>query len=394
MKFVVAGAGIGGLCSALALSRCGVDVDVIERSPQISEVGAGLQLSPNAMKVIRALGVEDAVAAKSCRPDALELRLGKSGRTVFSIPMGDEAVRRYGAAYLHVHRADVIDALRAAVEDAGVRIRLGTEVASYAQDGDTVSIGLDTGEVVVADGLVGADGLKSAVRKRMFGPEAPLFTGAVAWRILSPANVAPDLPNGAVVWAGRRQHAVTYRIRNGALINFVGVVEDPSWRIESWHEPGDPEALMKRFAGWTDPLRRVIAAAEVCNRWALFDRNPLPEWSRGRVTLLGDACHPMPPFQAQGAAMAIEDAFVLSRCLVADAGNPVAALRRYETIRRPRTTRMLQSARDNMDVFHRSNALTQLATYGPMRLANSLAPAFVRSRQDWIYSHDVAQEPL
>ncbi len=391
MKVVIAGAGIGGLCTSLALSRNGFDVEIIERSPHLSEVGAGLQLSPNAMKVLRELGVEDAVAANGCRPETLELRLGRSGRTVFTIPMGEEAVRRYGAPYLHVHRADVVNALRVAAENTGVRIRLGTEVASYANERNAVHVGLDSGEVVVSDVLVGADGMRSAVRQRMLGPEAPLFTGAVAWRILSPSNAAPDLPNGAVVWAARKQHAVTYRIRRGEVVNFVGVVEQPDWRNESWYEPGDPKELMKRFAGWMDPLPQIIAAAEVCNRWALFDRNPLPKWCDKRVTLLGDACHPVPPFQAQGAAMAIEDAFVLAQCLKAGRSDPEIALQRYEMMRRPRANRMLRSARDNMGVFHRSNVLTQLATYGPMRLADILAPAFVRSRQDWIYGHDVTQ---
>lgn len=393
MRIVVAGAGIGGLSAALALARSGHEVEVVERSGVIGDVGAGLQLSPNAMKGLAALGVAEAAEAVSSEPEALELRVGKSGGKVFTIPVGQAARKRYGAPYLHIHRADLVELLRAAAESAGAKIRLGTRLSAYRREPDPVGlrIGLDTGDIVWADVLVGADGMRSTVRRLMFGAEHPRFTGSVAWRAVAPIEACRDLPNAAIVWAGAGKHAVTYRIRGGTLINFVGVVEEDDWREEGWDEEGDKKQLAAAFEGWAAPVTAVIGAARSCHRWALFDRDPLPRWSEGRVTLLGDACHPVPPFQAQGAAMAIEDAVVLARCLTGT-DKPEAALLAYEARRRKRTVKVLASSRSNMRVFHRSNFVTQAATYGPMRVADVVAPAFVRSRQDWIYSYDPAKD--
>jgi salicylate hydroxylase len=392
MKIVIAGGGIGGLSAALALAEAGHEVEVVERATALQDVGAGLQLSPNAMKALGALGVADAVEAVSSEPEALELRIGRTGAKVFSIPVGKTARRRYGAPYLHIHRADLIGVLAKAADARGVRIRLGARVSAWAREGEGLRIGLDTGAILNGELLVGADGMRSAVRRRMFGEDHPRFTGAVAWRALAPISACPDLPNAAVVWAGPGRHAVTYRIRRGEIINFVGVVEEDGWREEGWDEPGDRKKLLAAFEGWADPVVNVIERASSCHRWALFDRDPLPRWSEGRVTLLGDACHPMPPFQAQGAAMAIEDAVVLAQCLAARADAPEAALAAYEAKRKPRTTRVLASARSNMGVFHRSNAFTQAATYGPMRVAGLVMPAFVKSRQDWIYGFDATRD--
>lgn len=388
MKALIAGGGIGGLSAAIALAKVGFEVEVIERAPVLSDVGAGLQLSPNATKGLTALGVIEAVAALASRPETLEMRIGATGKKVFSIPIAKEARQRYGAPYLHIHRADLVEILRRAAEFAGARIRLGARVSAYVRDGAELRIGLDTGDIVPCDLLVGADGVRSNVRKQMIGDGDPRYTGAVAWRATVPAEVAPDLPHSAIVWAGPGRHAVTYRIRRGELINFVGVVETETGCAESWDQTGDPLALAAEFGAWAPPIPDIIASAGACFVWALFDRDPLPRWSEERVTLLGDACHPMPPFQAQGAAMAIEDAVVLAKCLHAE-GISAAALASYERLRKPRTARVLASARANMGVFHRSNALTQAATYGPMKLADRLFPAVVRSRQDWIYGYDV-----
>jgi len=390
MKVIIAGGGIGGLSAAIALSKVGCEVEVIERAPALGEVGAGLQMSPNASKALTALGVLEAVAAVSSMPQMLEMRLGRTGEKVFSIPIAKEARNRYGAPYLHVHRADLIEVLRRAAEFAGVHIRLGARVSAYVRDNDGLRVGLDTGAIVPCDLLVGADGVRSTVRKQMLGEEDPRYTGAVAWRLTVPADVAPDLPHSAIVWAGPGRHAVTYRIRRNELINFVGVVETDKWRGESWDQPGDLLELAEDFGDWAQPIPDIIAACGTCFVWALFDRDPLPRWHEERVVLLGDACHPMPPFQAQGAAMAIEDAIVLAKCVQAQ-GISATALGTYEKLRKPRTSRVLASARANMGVFHRSNAFTQAATYGPMKLADRLFPSFVRSRQDWIYGYDVRE---
>ncbi|MEQ1610268.1 MAG: FAD-dependent monooxygenase [Hyphomonadaceae bacterium] len=388
MKVVVAGAGIGGLCAAIALTKVGFDVEVVERAPALTEIGAGIQLSPNAVQGLAGLGVAEAVLAMSSQPQTLEMRIGRTGEKVFSIPIAKDARKRYGAPYLHIHRADLIEILRRAAEFAGVHIRLNARVAAYVREDTGLRIGLDTGAIIAADLLVGADGARSTVRKQMLGEDEARYTGAVAWRITAPADVAPDLPHAAIVWAGPGRHAVTYRIRRGELINFVGVVETDRWREESWVQVGDLTELAGEFGAWSPPIPDIIASAGECHVWALFDRDPLPRWSDDRVTLLGDACHAMPPFQAQGAAMAIEDSIVLAKCLQA-AGVSEESLKTYEKLRKPRTSRVLNSARSNMGVFHRSNAWTQAATYGPMKMADRLFPAFIRSRQDWIYDYDV-----
>lgn len=362
---------------------------MLERAPELGEVGAGLQLSPNAVKALRALGVAEAAEAVSVRPEALQMRSGRSGSLIFSIAMGETAINRYGAPYLHIHRADLLDVLAKAAAAAGVRVRLGARLSGYAIHGQHVRAGLDTGQVVEGDLLVGADGLNSAIRAQLIGPDLPRFAGCSAWRLTVPAGaVAGRLgEGGAVVWTGPGRHAVTYRIRRGELVNFVGVVETARRGQEGWDESGDLGELREDFKAFADPVQAVIEAATSCMRRALYDRDPLATWSGERVTLLGDACHAMPPFQAQGAAMALEDAVVLASVLRSD--RPLAeALTRYEALRKPRTAKVLDSARANMKIFHRANPVTQLATYGPMRLANLFMPEFVASRQDWIYGYD------
>ncbi|MEY2759760.1 MAG: hypothetical protein RIR33_3538 [Pseudomonadota bacterium] len=388
MKVVIAGGGIGGLSAAIALAKVGFEVELVERAQALTDVGAGIQLSPNATKGLAGLGVLEAVAQAGSTPLTLEMRIGRTGEKVFSIPIAQEARRRYGSPYIHVHRADLIEVLARAAAFAGVAVRLGARVSAYVRDRDGLRVGLDTGAIVPCDLLVGADGMRSTVRRQMMVEQEPRYTGAVAWRMTVPADVAPDLPQAAIVWAGPGRHAVTYRIRRGELINFVGVVETDRWPGESWDQPGNPTDLADDFGGWAPPIPDILVSASQCFVWALFDRDPLPTWSGDRVVLLGDACHPMPPFQAQGAAMAIEDAIVLAKCLQAH-GVSQDALTRYEQLRKPRATKVLASARANMGLFHRSNALTQAATYGPMKLADRLFPAFVRSRQDWIYDYDV-----
>lgn len=234
MKVVVAGAGIGGLSAAVALSKVGFEVEVVERAPELTEVGAGIQLSPNAIKGLAGLGVAEAVLAMASLPEALEMRIGRTGERVFSIPMGRAGLKRYGAYYAHIHRADLIEILRRAAEFAGVRIRLGARVSAYVNEPHCIKVGLDTGHIIDADLLVGADGSRSQVRTQMLGDVPARFTGAVAWRFTVPAEIAPDLPHAAIVWAGPGRHLVTYRIRRGELINFVGVIEEDRWRGESW----------------------------------------------------------------------------------------------------------------------------------------------------------------
>lgn len=390
MEAAIAGAGIGGLTAAIALARAGVSVDVFEQAGRLEEVGAGIQLSPNAMRVLEELEVADDLASVASWPAALELRMGESGRRIFSIPMGRRAVEKYGVGYAHLHRADLIAVLRAAAVAAGARVMLGARVIETVEENNKVRVGLSTGDVGRFDLLIGADGLHSAVREKAIAHDSARFTGCVAWRMVVPGEGLEDLfdPAKAVVWVGPGKHAVTYPLRGGRLVNFVGVTESDEHRTESWSEAGDVAQVARDFEGWADPVTRVIEAGTACHRWALFDRAALPRWSNGRITLLGDACHPMPPFQAQGAAMAIEDAWALAECLSAFPGNVSRALSRYESLRKGRTRKVVRSARANKAVFHRRSGLTQLATYGPMWLADRIAPFIVHRRQDWLYGHD------
>jgi salicylate hydroxylase len=379
MRAVVAGAGIGGLAAALALARRGWAVEVIEAAQGLAEVGAGLQMSPNAMRVLDALGVAGRVEAEGFLPQAAELRHWRTGALHGAVALGDAARARWGAPYIHVHRADLQAALLDAARDAGVVVTVATRVTGYADGG---------ARVLTSDGdravglLVGADGIRSAVRAAMLGDAPPRFTGQVAWRAVVPADRLPQglVPPVAAVFCGPGRHAITYRLRGGSLVNLVAVEERAAWAEEDWRQAGDPADLARAFAGWAAPVAGVIAAVDACHLWGLFDRDPLPRWVDGRVALLGDAAHPMLPFMAQGAAQAIEDAAALARH-VAGGATP-AALAAYQAERRPRTAAIQAASRANAGLYHlRGAAALKLAVL-------RAAPGLMRARLDAVYGHD------
>lgn len=390
MKALIAGGGIGGVTAALCLLDAGWEVELYERSAAFGEIGAGIQISPNGVRVLERLGLRPALDRVAFRPEALEMRIGTSGTQLFRIPMREHAERRYGAPYYHVHRADLLSLLTEALGTRAPRaVAFAKELAGFEKSGRGVIASFAGGSIAQGDVLVGADGIHSRVRERLLGAEAARFTGNVAWRLVVPAAKLKDLvPPTACIWVGPGRHAVTYYLRGGELVNFVGAVERDDWRSESWTERGDKSDLAADFAGWARPIAGVIAEAAECYRWALFDRDPLTRWCGDNVALLGDACHPMLPFLAQGAVMAIEDAWVLSRKLK-DASDIPAALAAYEAARKPRTTRVQLGARAQMGLYHKRGLMEQFATYGPMWLAARLAPSFVHARQDWLYSHNV-----
>jgi len=354
---LVVGAGVGGLTAALALARAGLLVTVVEQAQALGEVGAGLQVSPNATRVLVNIGLEAELSALAFRPEAVEARGWRRGQEISRVPLGDSARERYGFPYFHMHRADLVSVLeQASRAEPRIHLRLGEAVAACEDDG-TPSLVLASGERLEADVLVGADGLRSLVREALFGPAAPRFTGNVAWRGLIPAErlEGADIRPVATLWMGPGAHFVHYSVRGGTLVNFVGVVERNDWREESWSSRGEAADLRRDFSGWHPTVRRIVEAApeDACFRWALFDRDPLPRWSHGAVTLLGDACHPTLPFMAQGACMAIEDAAVLAACLSSGRrGGIPAALSRYEDLRRPRTAGIQASSRRNAMIYH------------------------------------------
>jgi salicylate hydroxylase len=393
MKVLIVGAGIGGLCAALSLHKAGIDVRVFERASALGEIGAGVQISPNGVRVLHGLGLQAALDAVVFRPQAVELRLHRSGFEVSRTPLGAQIAARYGAPYYHIHRADLhrllLDAVR---ERLGDIVELCREVVGVSQTADGVQVGFADGGSESGDGLVGGDGIHSKVRAALLGPEKPTFTGNVAWRGVVPIErlKGVDLRPVVTSWMAPHSHAVTYFLRRGELVNFVGVTESAEWTGESWTELGRKADLLRDFTGWHTTVRAIVNAIDEPYRWALFDRRPLPKWSEGRVTLLGDACHPMLPFMAQGAVMAIEDGAVLAACLAGGYNDIPAALKRYEALRLPRTAKVQAGARAQGAIFHLSSPLARLSTYGAMSLASRLSPSKVAARSDWLMSYDAA----
>lgn len=352
---LIAGGGIGGLTAALECARQGFPVEVFEQADEFTDVGAGIQLSPNPSRVLLSLGLADAIEAVAFLPEGTEFRHWRTGRLISFNPLGKAALEKFGAPYYHIHRADLSRLLaEAAAAEPNVTLHTDTRVTGFTETDTGVQVQTDAG-THSGRALIGADGIHSVVREDLFGAESPTFTGNVAWRGLVPAD---RLPKGLVhpvagVWWGPGKHFVHYYVRSGELVNCVCVVEKDGWEVESWTERGDQAELKQDFAGWHETIQALIdnMDPDACFRWALFDRPPMSRWSRGSVTLLGDACHPTLPFMAQGAAMAIEDAAVLARCLTAEASVP-AAFERYEGLRRARTAGIQNGSRRNAKVFH------------------------------------------
>jgi salicylate hydroxylase len=386
VRAILVGGGIGGLAAAVALSRRGIAVTVLERSPVLGEAGAGIQLGPNATRVLIALGLEQPLLQKGFEPEAAEVRDASDQRLLLRNRLGLMARSRWGAPYLQLHRADLQAMLLDAAERAGCEIRLAADVARCDQHANGVRVILADGETCDADLVVAADGVRSGLRQSLFGPGAPRFTGQVAWRGTVAAASLPAglVPPVAAVWAGPGRHFVHYYVRGGAAVNFVGVVER-DWREESWTMPGDPAELLADFAGWPPVVEALCRAAETPFRWALFDRPPLSRWSRGRMTLLGDAAHPMLPFLAQGAAMAIEDAAVLAHHLAATP-DVEAALALYQDDRLERTRRVQAASRFNARLFHLPPLIGR-AAFAAAAFADGLTPSGAAARFDWLYGY-------
>ncbi len=387
---LICGAGIGGLTAALALARRGWSVSVVEQAEELSEVGAGIQLSPNAMHVLQALHLGDAIARVSFEPLASTIRDYATGLAHMDQPLKGLCQSRYGAPYLHIYRPDLHKLLRDAAQTAGVSILLGQTAKSVSQTETQAHLHTQSG-TRSGDVLIGADGLRSVVRDAILKPELPRFTGQVAWRGTIPTEALPQnlIAPKATVWVGPHHHFVTYYIKSGQLVNFVAVQERADWTKTGWNEPGDVGELREAFKDWHPEVRTLLDATQECYLWALHARDPLPKWSEHRATLLGDAAHPMLPFMAQGAAMAIEDAWVLADALT---NAPVqTALKRYEAARMPRTAMVQKMSQDNAKLFHRSQSLSDLWPRAKLRIAR-LFPKAPLYQLDKIYGVNVTQE--
>lgn len=381
----IAGAGIGGLTAALALAKAGFAVTLVERAPVLEEAGAGVQLAANATRCLQALGIYERVAAQAVFPTAFAVLDGRRGTRLAGGPMGTEAEARFGGPFLVIHRADLQAALLAAVrEEPGIDLRLGHALESFdaTDSGVTLHVRHEGGDAALtAEALIGADGLRSVVRGALQPGARPSFRHRAAWRATVPVEALPAALTDPVtrLWIGPGAHLVTYPVKAGRAINLVAVTPDGR-EAHGWSEAAARDELLAHYSGWCDEARALLDAPERWLRWALFDLDPLPRWSAGPVTLLGDAAHAMPPFLAQGAAQAIEDAVILARELAGALDIP-AALRRYEAARRPRTARVQRAARGMDRIYHLA---------GPARIARDLVmrlqpESAVLERYRWIY---------
>lgn len=346
---LIIGAGMGGLTAGLALQRFGHHVRIFEQAPNLEEVGAGLTVGPNATHVLEYLGLGEDIARYADIPDAGAVKHYRSGATLVSTYRGDTPRQLYGANYYQIHRADLHGLLtRAVLSNDPACIHLGHNFKHLEQGSDRVIAHFENGESAQGDILVGCDGTRSTVRAQLFSLNPLRFTGDIAWRGLVPADLLTQdmmTPSSAMT-IGPGQTFTRYFVRKRTLVNYVAGQEKSGWEIESWSERSTVEEVLAAYDGWHEHVRGIIAATppELCFKWALFDRDPLPEWSRGRVTLLGDAAHASLPYLGQGAAMAFEDALVLARCLD-QASDPSTAFKIYEAVRQPRTRWVMESGR-------------------------------------------------
>ena len=344
-RVAIIGGGIGGLTAANALSRAGIEVAVYEAAAELKEIGAGVALHPNAMRVLRAIGVEGNVREVAGHAPWQVVRNWKTGRVIGKTSREQQAAS-FGITGATVHRADLLDVLAGALP-AGL-VTLGKRCTGVRPDGDLAVARFADGSEVEADVIVGADGIHSPVRAALFGPDAPRFTGKICYRSVIPTGAVSSTPPSTegAQWLGPHGTIVLYPLRGEELINVVCHYDDASYRHESWIAKCSREEVLERYAGWHESLLRLFAGAQIWYKWALYDRDPIPRWTRGRVTVLGDAAHPMRPYLGQGACQAIEDGAVLATALSAEASDPVTGLARYERTRRPRASQVVLAARE------------------------------------------------
>jgi salicylate hydroxylase/6-hydroxynicotinate 3-monooxygenase len=370
LNIAIVGAGMGGLSTAAALRLIGIDVTVYEQASQFARIGAGIQIGCNAMKVLRRLGLEAKLRGQSFYPRSWNNRDWRTGAVKFDMIFGESAEAKFGAPYLLAHRGDLHAALASAVPDD--HVRLGHRLVGLDQTAEGIRLSFANGATAVADAVIGADGVHSTVRDILFGTSAVNFTGRIAYRTTYPAALLGEHRIGdCTKWWGEDRHIVIYYVKpDRSEVYLVTSQPEPEFRIESWSAKGDVRQLRAAFAGFDGEVEQVLAACPDVHKWAIVDRDSLTHWQEGNVTLLGDACHPMTPYMAQGAAMAIEDAAVLSRCLDGVEREGVAdAFRRFEATRNERTARVQHTSRTNTWLREKTDT-------------------------DWVYAYDAWTTPL
>ncbi|MGW5472090.1 FAD-dependent monooxygenase [Streptomyces chartreusis] len=382
-RIVIVGGGIGGLTAAAFLHRAGLSATVYEQAPALTEVGAGILLAPNAVRLLRRLGVMERLLRRAVPLEwAWEFRRWADGSVLSVERLGRVCERLYGERTYTVHRADLLDTVRSAVPDEWVR--LGRRCTAVEAGPDGAVLHFADGSAVAADVVIGADGVHSVVRGAVAEPASTRYSGLCAFRTVVPAPAAPEfaLRPAQTLWLGPGRHFVHYPIAGGDAVNVVAVAPAGDFTDESWSATATVEELRAEFAGWDPRVTDLVTAGGAPGRWALLDREPLPRWSRGGITLLGDAAHPMFPFFAQGAAQSIEDAAVLAHCLATTAESPEQALRRYEAARIERTTRLQRVSHARSDINHLPDGPEQRSRDAALAGSDPLL------RNGWIYGHD------
>ena len=384
----IIGAGLGGLNAAIALRQRGFDVTLYEQADALGEIGAGIQLSPNASRVLIALGLDEAFEAIAFEPERHVVRNWKTGNVVSATQMKGVFRAQYGAGYFGAHRADLHEVLQHAVP--ADCIRLNARCTGIRQLADRVALTFADGSEAEADVVIGADGIHSAVRASLFGADKAKFTGHIAWRGLVPTNALPKglIEPDMTAWFGPQGTVVHYYVRRGEMVNWIAHYET-DWRDESWRVESDWREAAEAYAGWHPTLAELFSRTERCYKWALYDRDPLSRWTQGRVTLLGDAAHPMLPYLAQGAAQAIEDGFVLAEMLDQHRADPARGLQAYEQARRPRTSRIQLHARERGKINNTTSAFARFKRDLGYRLKRLIKPKEHTYKIEWIYGHDV-----
>jgi len=388
-QILIAGGGIGGLTAAIALGRRGIKATVLERSSFTDRTGAGIQLGPNATRILRELGVLAAIRPAAFRPDAMSLYDGPTGRQLQSLPLGKRADKYYGAPYLTFHRADLHDGLRSVAEKiATIKLETGFDVTSIKTDGDAMLVRSADGAVAKGSCLIGADGLWSTTRDLLFPRDRLRFTGTTAWRTLLDRKDIPSPFDAPVIglWFGPGAHVVYYPVRDGRSLNLVAITEGGA-EGQGWSQPADATALLERLKPFARELQSLLERATAWRRWSLYRLPPLKSFSAGRVVLIGDAAHPVLPYLAQGAALAIEDAVSLAQSLDASPDDLQQAIQLYERPRRARIARVQDLSRRYGWIYH---------VRGPIRLARN----FVLGRRhevlrdfDWLYGRRASEQP-
>jgi salicylate hydroxylase len=391
LRMAIIGAGLGGMVAAISARRMGFDVNVYEQAPAFGEIGAGIQVGPNAVKVLRALGLEEGLARFGAKPEHHVGRNWRSGRILFRSATRRACMERFGAPFYQVQRSDLHAHLRSALPESSMHV---SKRCVHVESGAGAAVlKFADGTQVEADVVVGADGIHSTVKSVLHGPGAPRFTGVICWRgQVDAAELPADLiPPDSLNWMGPGGCVVHYYVRPGRLVNWIAHRTTDIWAEESWSVEGDKQELLGAFPGWHESLQTLFRATPRCYKWAIFDRDPLERWSMGRVTLLGDAAHPMLPFLAQGGAMAMEDGFVLAACLRRHGDDVPAALRDYESLRKDRATRVQMGSRARADMCQVASPLTTLRRDVGFLFNQLFKPGAAIQKADWIYSYDVAR---